>query len=649
VKRRPALLASGLAAFVLVASASSPAPAFQDSASTGAGLTAKARAFVIANLLGGHGAGASRATALRAAGNTAPAPCTPGAQVLCAEVDVPLDPTGVVPGTVPLHVEEVPALGTPRGAMFLIAGGPGQGSSGSFDLGSASSVALYQSLFPGYTLVAYDDRGTGKSGLLNCPPLQAASTSATENQQVASCAAALGPARDHYSTVDHVNDLEAVRVALGLQKIGLYGTSYGTKLALAYALAYPQNVERLLLDSVLPVQLPDPFAANVLAAMPATLTRFCSNGSCAGATRDYAGDVVAVANALAAKPVSGRVLQPNGSLKTVRLGGLDFLSMILDSDLNPGLAAELPAVVHAARLGNSLPMLRIYQLDSATSAESAADLSSALYAATDCHDGPFPWQPDTPIQDRPALVQAAIAALPAGSLGPFGAWAAGFGNASFCINWPSPAGGVVYGPGPYPDVPMLAVSGGYDMRTPTGGADSVAAQFPQGHVLVVPGVGHSVLGADGSGCSQRAVRNWMLGASVPASCPRPGAFVGVTPAYPAASTRPATAAQTLLTATKTIEDAESVWLMTAGLSGGSDVVAGVASGKLIESGRAITFVKYGIAAGVSLSGTVHLEKFGPPIRFQGTVTVGGRFAATGLLGVSGASVRGTLGGRVVGR
>ena len=41
-------------------------------------------------------------------------------------------------------------------------------------------------------------------------------------------------------------------------------------------------------------------------------------------------------------------------------------------------------------------------------------------------------------------------------------------------------------------------------------------------------------------------------------------------------------------------------------------------------------------------------KFGPPIRFQGTVTVGGPFAANGLLGVAGSSVRGTLGGRVVG-
>ena len=115
----------------------------------------------------------------------------------------------------------------------------------------------------------------------------------------------------------------------------------------------------------------------------------------------------------------------------------------------------------------------------------------------------------------------------------------------------------MFGPGPFPNVPMLAVSGGYDMRTPTAAAASVAAQFPQGHVLVVPGVGHSVLGVDTSGCSQRAVRDWILGAAVPATCARPAAYIPVAPAYPAAPTRAVTAAQTLAIATKTIKDAQA--------------------------------------------------------------------------------------------
>src|SRR4029077_6045668 len=123
------------------------------------------------------------------------APCgdTPG--LLCSTVVVPLDRTGVVPGTVSLHIEVLPAHGTPRGALFLIAGGPGQGSARSFGLGSPSVVPLYRYMFPGYTLVAYDDRGTGASGVLRCPALQTSTTFdvAVEGQQVAACAAGLGP------------------------------------------------------------------------------------------------------------------------------------------------------------------------------------------------------------------------------------------------------------------------------------------------------------------------------------------------------------------------------------------------------------------------------------------------------------------------
>src|SRR5437588_10818152 len=65
-------------------------------------------------------------------------PCGKGA-VECATVVVPLDRTGATPGSVSLYVERLLPLGTPRGVMFLIAGGPGQASAGAFDLASNAS------------------------------------------------------------------------------------------------------------------------------------------------------------------------------------------------------------------------------------------------------------------------------------------------------------------------------------------------------------------------------------------------------------------------------------------------------------------------------------------------------------------------------
>jgi pimeloyl-ACP methyl ester carboxylesterase len=592
--------------------------------------------------------GREQAIRLPARSKTAGTPCgnTPGLQ--CSELAVPLDRTGATPGTISLHVEYLPPPGAQRGVVFLIAGGPGQGSAHVFGLGTPAAASLFQFLFPGYGLVAYDDRGTGASGLIDCPALQQAITADQQRASAAQCADIIGPGRTFYSTGDHAEDLEAVRASLGVDKVALYGVSYGTKLALAYALAHPGHVERLLLDSVVPPDLAEPFGGNVLRALPATLNGFCSDGGCRSATSDLGSDVAAVANALAAKPLQGKVLLPSGATAPERFDALAFLSMVLDADLNPGLAAELPAVVHAARLGNTQPLLRLGRLHDESSVLTSEDHSFGLYAATVCRDGPFPWSPDTPIPDRQALYQAAVAALPPGSLGPFGTWSSRFGNADFCLDWPSPSGGGTLGPGPLPNVPLLAMSGGFDMRTPTASAQAIVARFPQGRLLVVPGIGHSVTTADPSACAARAVRTWMTGGTVPAVCPRPKPIVSPVPALPAPGVahpkKPASPAQTYTIASATLREAEAMWLTAA-----PRTVAGVFGGKIAAGARSFTLTRYSIARGVTLTGTLKLSKTTLPLVFQGAVTVAGPGASPGLLGLSGTSLRGTLGGRLVGR
>ncbi|HEV2590833.1 MAG TPA: alpha/beta fold hydrolase, partial [Gaiellaceae bacterium] len=200
----------------------------------GARTTSEARTVPVAVLKGQERVDAALHGTLKAASL-----CGQVAELVCSQVPVPLDRTGQVSGTVSLHVEELPAQGTPRGFMFLIAGGPGQGSAQTFGLGDPNADALFRYLFPGFTLVAYDDRGTGSSGLIDCPPLQVALDVPTEQTAAAQCAQQLGSAAPFYSTADHAADLDAVRASLGADKVGLYGVSYGTKLAMAYALTFP--------------------------------------------------------------------------------------------------------------------------------------------------------------------------------------------------------------------------------------------------------------------------------------------------------------------------------------------------------------------------------------------------------------------------
>src|SRR5204863_5046453 len=103
------------------------------------------------------------------------------------------------------------------------------------------------------------------------------------------------------------------------------------------------------------------------------------------------------------------------------------------------------------------PLLRVFEFETIGATEAPEDLSSGLNAATVCQDGPFPWPPNTSVADRPALVKSALAALPAGSFGPFGSWASAFGTVHFCLDWPAPTGGVTYGNGTVPNVPVLAI------------------------------------------------------------------------------------------------------------------------------------------------------------------------------------------------
>ena len=580
-------------------------------------------------------------------------PC-PGATngLQCGTVVVPLDRTGSFPGTIPLHVEVLPASGLPRGTMFLIAGGPGQGSASAYGLGSASSATDMQNMFPGYTLVAFDNRGTGKSGLINCPALQVSTVSTIERDAglARDCAAIIGPSRQFYATRDHAEDMESVRVALGLGRIGLFGVSYGTKLAIAYALAHPSAVERIVLDSVVVPTYPDPFERNVLRELPGTLTAFCAGGLCRGATQDFAGDFVKLANRIEARPLKGKIIARTGRLKTLQMNGEELISMMIDADLSPGLAAEAPAAVHAALLGEARPLLRLYDLNLGTGALSAEDLSFGLYAATSCADGKFPFAPDTPPAARRGILDATIAAFPAGSLGGFGNWAARAGNAYFCEQWPTPTGNTPLGPGPLPDVPVLALNGGFDLRTPTANAVAVISQFPQGQLITVPGVGHSVTSADFSGCAAEAVRRWILGAlgsfrSAP--CPRVPPLARVLAAFPHRPLK-ATAKATLTAASKTLREAEATWLQMA-FSSATFAPRGLYGGKLVlaKEGLNFTLSRYSAVPGIQVTGKVALVVAGLPLQYKGTIRVSGPAAVAGTLKFANNTISGKLGGRSV--
>jgi hypothetical protein len=78
-------------------------------------------------------------------------------------------------------------------------------------------------------------------------------------------------------------------------------------------------------------------------------------------------------------------------------------------------------------------------------------------------------------------------------------------------------------------------------------------------------------------------------------------------------------------------------------------VPGVFSGKLAAGRREFRLTRYAISPGVTVSGTLRVTSTDLPFKFQGTLTVAGPSAAGGILGLNGTSLRGSLGGKIVGR
>jgi pimeloyl-ACP methyl ester carboxylesterase len=570
---------------------------------------------------------------------TRPAPLAPCASidnVLCAYVPVPLDYAHPNGRKLRLFVTARPHTGTPRGTILLLAGGPGEASTSTFDLTSD----LWGSLFPGYTVAAYDDRGTGGSASLSC---RGASTAER-------CGAAIGPSRVFYGTRENVEDMDAVRRALGVDRLGLFGLSYGTKQALAYTLAHPDNVERLLLDSVVPLDGPQPLGLDTLQAISGALRSICHGASCGAAGRDPGADFTRLANELAARPLEATVpVYSTGwgpRRHRVHVDGRTLLGLAIASDLNPGLAVELPAAVRAALEGR--PGL-LEHLAALVGQQSSADVNNAVLYATTCNDGPFPWAPQTPIGKRRALLATAVAAARP-VLSGFGSWAAR-GTAAECLAWPGSAGPA--SSGKLPDVPVLVLAGDRDVRTPRRDGAAVAARFRHGRVLVAPGVGHMAVSS--SPCVNRAVRSWMSGGVPPARCrrvpltiqplaPLPRSVAAATP-IGAAGGLPG---RTLAATVRTLREAEASWLM----SYPAGWVAGLENGLLSgEDFDVFRYSAYSDVPGLAISGrlTFSTSKLAMlvPGSERGIVSVGGSRAAGGFLQVSNHRIFGTLGGRNV--
>lgn len=373
--------------------------------------------------------------------------------------------------TIQLRVAVLPAQGQPRlpDPVFWLAGGPGGAATDS----AAAAVQLLQLVNQQRDVVLVDQRGTGGSRDLRCPPGSVADQQAEE---LRTCLTGLDADPSTYTTAWAMDDLDAVRAALGYERINLYGISYGATAAQVYLQRHPTHARTAILESgaLLGVPIYERFPAASQRALGLLFARCAADAGCHAAFPDLAADLRAVTARLDRGPVELPVTDPNTG-RPAQFTRQDLALGLLNDLSDLRTAVTLPRALHSAARGDWRDVLAA---GPASAASSAAPTWQLMPLAINCHE------PEERLR-RPETEAAA-----AGSFLTYADMLAMVNPDDVCAAMPAPPRGAIHGPLTTSTVPVLLINGAADPKDPPANVAGARRAYPNGLALTVPNQAH---------------------------------------------------------------------------------------------------------------------------------------------------------------
>jgi pimeloyl-ACP methyl ester carboxylesterase len=366
-----------------------------------------------------------------------------------------------------LNVMIIPAL-EPDGSapLFDLAGGPGLAAT----LGADFYMTAGRAMRRHRDIVLVDQRGTGASAPLRCTALEAVPpiTRMYPPEAVEACRQELAARHDltRFTTGDAVEDLEAVRRALGAERVDLFGISYGTKLGQAYIRAYPDHVRAAAFLGTVPMDLRTPLehASSAERTLQDIFADCAADEACAAAFPRLRDDWQAVLARFDAGPVS---MPFHGNTVEVERG--PFSEAVRATMTTDAGQQRLPAIIHAAARGDFAPFAE------AVGPGGNSPIAEGLYLSAECSEG------------TSRFSESDIGPATAGTF--LGRYRVDEQVAA-CRAWPRREVPRSFHEPVRAEVPVLFLAGGRDHVAPLRYAEGVAAGFPNSRVVVIDEMPH---------------------------------------------------------------------------------------------------------------------------------------------------------------
>jgi pimeloyl-ACP methyl ester carboxylesterase len=398
-------------------------------------------------------------------------------QVKCGKLEVPENYQKPAGDKISVNFAVLPAIDDSeyKIPLMFLAGGPGQ---------AATELAVllnraFREVRKTRDIILVDQRGTGESHPLSCDFEEEGNvynmlTKDFKASDVNDCVSQFEGDLSQYNSENAIRDFDAVRAALGHEKLNIYGGSYGTRAGLVYMRMFPESLESVVLDGVGPIEVPiGLFGQSVERAFNLLVENCQKSESCHQAFPKLAEEFQQVKSRLANAPVTIDIQHPRlGTPTKFVLDDEKFTTNLRMQLYSTSGRSLVPLVINQAYLGNYQPLIGLM-----ASTEGEQQVYSGLHFNIVCNE-------DVPrISEEMKAVDASNSFD--GDTGHFI-----FDNVCPLIPKYRPSDDFYQSVSA--NIPTLILSGNLDPVTPPSNAEYSAKSLPNSHHIIVENTAHIV-------------------------------------------------------------------------------------------------------------------------------------------------------------